>query len=121
MEAHSLRTRVVRCTRYVSASTPRAYVSTLHRSIASEFLAHATRVLSVALQSGNAHVALQGATRMATQAYYRGDGGCPSAITFRPPGVNQRKRAARAFAANLSSGDAIRAIFHRGYQHATAA
>ena len=70
--------------------------------------------------AGNAHVALQGVTRMATQAYYRGDG-CPSAITFRPPSVNQRKRAAGAFAARLSSGEAIRAIVHRGYQHATAA
>ena len=85
----------------------------------SEFLAHATRVLSVALQSGNAHVALQGVTRMATQAYYHG-GCCPTDVTIRSPGVNQRKRAARTFTSQMATGECMRSIFHRGYQHAAA-
>ena len=47
--------------------------------------------------------------------------GCPTAVTFRPPGVNQRKRAARTFTSQMASGECMRAVFHRGYQHAAAA
>jgi hypothetical protein len=72
----------------------------------SDFLLHAHRMLSVALQSGNAHVASQGAAGILLCKYSAGSDG-------RGPGVHQRGRLARA-AADWTTD--VRSIVHAGYR-----
>ena len=74
-----------------------------------EFLAHADRVLSVALQTGNAGVSSQGAAELHVQAYRRGFAGDERAGFSSPcsgrSGPGKRKSPRVPFSAtNLSSG-----------------
>ena len=80
------------------------------------FLAHADRVLSVALQSGNAGVAAQGTAELRLLAYRRGcPDGPPSSLSSRGPGWNHLRRAA----ADLSQGTGgLSAIMHSAYHSA---
>ena len=56
----------------------------------SDFLAHATNLLSVALQVGNAHVASRGAAELHLCEYRRGMSHLPQGASVRQPGIYQR-------------------------------
>ena len=80
------------------------------------FLAHATAVLSVALQAGNAHVAAQATAQLYLQQHRRGVAGLTSGVGSGPSAM-QRKRANAALkeshsSSPLSFGDIAHAGLH---------
>jgi len=85
------------------------------------FLAHADRMLSCALQTGNAGVASQGTADMLLHAYRTGGGGsdcAPSHIgNGRGPGRNQLHRAAAAATAEFDA-HGFGSIVHADYRSA---
>ena len=81
-----------------------------------EFLRHAERVLSVALQCGNAHVSAAGTAEMHRQAYRRGcddDTRGPSRT-----GLTRRQRARRATCAQQADASTVGALVHASYHSA---
>ncbi|MDR3446587.1 reverse transcriptase domain-containing protein [Dyella sp.] len=80
----------------------------------SEFLAHADRLLSIALQTGNALVASQGAAGLLLREYHTATAALSSR---RGPGVYQRRRVAVASRANHGHGRCSD-ILHAHYRSA---
>lgn len=78
-----------------------------------DFLLHADRMLSAALQTGNAHVSTQGATDLLLHAYRRGEGQA-SAAGHRGPGRHQQRRVDRELREPSESG--LGAIVHADYR-----
>ena len=76
------------------------------------FLAHADRMLSAALQAGNASVSTQGAAGLLLHAYRRGEGHA-SAVS-RGPGRHQQRRSARELRDRPDAG--LGAIVHADYR-----
>ena len=76
------------------------------------FLAHADRMLSAALQAGNAAVSTQGAAGLLLHAYRRGEGHA-SAVS-RGPGRHQQRRSARELRERPDAG--LGAIVHADYR-----
>ena len=88
-----------------------------------EFLAHADRVLSVALQVGNAGVAAQGTADLHLRAHHQQDGQHAGAGTIKHPQARlQRQRAYRQAGPRtlsaLTSSDPFDAIMHASYESA---
>ena len=81
------------------------------------FLQHAHRMLSVALQTGNANVSSQGTADLLMHAIRRGGADLPSTNeNGRGPGRNQQRRTATATAAAVNTG--FRSIIHADYRSA---
>ena len=76
------------------------------------FLAHADRMLSAALQAGNASVSTQGAAGLLLHAYRRGEGHA-SAVS-RGSGRHQQRRTARELRECPDAG--LGAIVHADYR-----
>ena len=79
--------------------------------LAMRFLEHADRMLSAALQTGNAHVATHGAADLLLHSYRAGVSGGAS----RGPGRNQLRRTAREAAAAACD---FGSIVHADYRSA---
>ena len=82
-----------------------------------EFLLHAKRVLSVALQSGNARVAAAGTATLHHASYRRGCDDHPSGSSR---GLTQRQRVRRAKGAQHGEDSPLSAIVHVSYHSARA-
>ena len=76
------------------------------------FLAHADRMLSAALQAGNASVSTRGAADLLLHVYRRGEGHA-SAVS-RGPGRHQQRRAAREVREQTNAD--LGAIVHADYR-----
>ena len=83
------------------------------------FLQHADRMLSCALQTGNAGVSAQGTGDMLLRAYRSSSGDrAPSHVAGgRGPGANHARRAAAASCSRITAGD-FGAAVHAGYNSA---
>jgi len=79
------------------------------------FLTHAERVLSVALQTGNAHVSAQGTAEMHRQAYRRGCEDVPAGTPRR--GLTRRQQE-RAHSLQRDSQSPLGALVHASYHAA---
>jgi hypothetical protein len=82
-----------------------------------EFLLHAERVLSVALQSGNARVAAAGTATLHHATYRRG---CSDHPCGPSRGLTHRQRASRAKGAQRGDDSPFGAIVHASYHSARA-
>ena len=83
------------------------------------FLTHANRMLSAALQTGNAHVSAQGTADLLLHAYRLGGGSeavAPSGVG-RGPGRSHLRRSARERRLE-DSADGFAAIVHADYRSA---
>ena len=76
------------------------------------FLTHADRMLSAALQAGNAAVSTQGAAGLLLHAYRRGEG--HACAVSRGPGRHQQRRTARELRERPDAG--LGAIVHADYR-----
>jgi hypothetical protein len=82
------------------------------------FLLHADRMLSSALQVGNAHVATQGASDLLLHAYRVScglTGAAGSSNTHTTPGRYQQRRAEQEAAVAASTADGLGSIVHADY------